>query len=111
MAGTLPLCATSTASDPESRDSTVVLLLNFDSILKKNVCLIMEYAQLYKKQKDVSMFHKDVSPRGCQKYVSIGFWSRTYKSTRIGECTGVQENYSISELKRCRENALQIGMY
>ena len=32
-AGTLPLCATSTASDPESEDSTVVLLLNFGGIL------------------------------------------------------------------------------
>ena len=34
--------------------------------------------------------------------VSVGFWSRTYKSTGIGECTGVLRNYSISKMKLCR---------
>ena len=51
MAGTLPLCTASTSSDPESRDSTIVLLLNFDSILNQNAFLVMEYAQLYEKTK------------------------------------------------------------
>ena len=53
------------------------------------------------KQKDVSMFYKDVSHRVCQKYVPIGFWSKTYKNMGIGECAGVSGNYSISKLKRC----------
>ena len=51
------------------------------------------------KQKDVSMFHKDVSHQECQKYVYVGFWSRTYKNMGIGECEDVLGNYSISELK------------
>ena len=66
-------------------------------------CPTMEYAQLnIQKKKDVSIFHKDVSHRACKKYVYAEFWSRTYKSTRIGECAGMPGNYSISKLKRCR---------
>ena len=34
--------------------------------------------------------------------VYVGFLSKTYKSTGIGECTGVPKNYSIFKLKRYR---------
>ena len=99
-AGTLPSYAAFAALDPESGDSTIVLLLNFGGILQQNVCPTVEFAQLnITKQKDVSMFHKDVSHQACQKYFSAGFWSRPYKSAGIGECAGVPRNYTISELK------------
>ena len=44
-AGTLLSCVASTASNPESGDSTVVLL-NFGGILQQKVCATVEYAQL-----------------------------------------------------------------
>ena len=102
-AGTLPSCAASVASDPKSEDSTIVLLLNFGGILQGIACPTMEYAQLVIQNKEnVSMFHKDGSHTACQKYVSVGFWSRTYKSMGIGECAGMPGNYGIFELKRFR---------
>ena len=38
MVGTLPSCATSAASNPEYEDSTVVLLLNYGSIVFSKKC-------------------------------------------------------------------------
>ena len=32
----------------------------------------------------------------------LDFGSRTYQKTRIGECTGLLRNYSISKLKLCQ---------
>ena len=85
MAGTLHSYAASAASDPESEDSIVVLLLNFGGILQQITCHYGICTTDHTKQKDVSMFHKDVSHWACQKYVLAGFWSKTYKSKGIGE--------------------------
>ena len=49
---TLPSCGASPTSYPESRDSTIVSLLNFCGIILQKVCPTMHYAQLniqYKK--------------------------------------------------------------
>ena len=45
-AETLPSCAAFVALDLESKDSTIVLLLNFSGILQQIACPIVEYAQL-----------------------------------------------------------------
>ena len=74
MTETLPSYATFTSSDLESRDSIVVLILNFDSILKKKCMSHHGICTTIKKQKYVSIFHKDVSHWACQKYVYVGFW-------------------------------------
>ena len=86
--------------------SPETLQLSYTSILvaffsKKNVPYNGICTTEHTKQKDVSMFHKDVSHRACQKYVLAIFWSKTYKSTGIGEYAGVPRNYSIFELKQC----------
>ena len=99
-AGTLSSYAASIASNLESGDSTVVLLLNFGGILQKIECLIVEYAQIIIQNKKMYRCSTNMSHWECQKYVSVGFWSRTYKSTGIGECAGMPGNYSFFALKR-----------
>ena len=51
MTGTLPSYDAFEASNLESRDSTVVLLLNFGGIIQQKACPIVEYTQLYKNKK------------------------------------------------------------
>ena len=87
-AKTLPSYATFAALDPEFGDSAVVLLLNFGGIFLANcVCPTVEYAQLIIQNKKIYRCSTKMCPTGCTKnYVFAGFWSRTYKTTRIGEC-------------------------
>ena len=78
----------------------VVLLLNFGGILQQKACPTMEYAQLIIQNKKMYRCSIKMCPIGrAKKYVSTGFWSITYKSGGIGECTGMLGNYSIFELK------------
>ena len=94
MVGTLPSCATSATLDPESRDSTVVLLLNFGGILQQKVCPAVEYAQLYKNKKNV---YKDVSHQACQKYVVLmDFFSVIHQNIqKAWELVGAQACHEI----------------
>ena len=81
-AGTFLSCASSTISDPESEDSTVVLLLNFCGIFQQNLV-----------------------PSHLPKICLVDFLVNSPKHTKseeIGGCPGVLGNYSISELKPCR---------
>ena len=82
--------------------SPETLQLSYSSILvaffnKKG--LIVEYAQLYKKTKRCVDFHKDMSHRACQTYVSVLFLPEHTKSMGIGECTCILGNFSIFKLK------------
>ena len=99
---TLPSCAASAASDPQSRALQLSYSSIFVAFFNKKLPHHGICTTKHTKQKDVSIFRKDVSHRACKKYVYAEFWSRTCKSTGIGECTSVPRNYSISELKRCR---------
>ena len=60
------------------------------------------YIYIYK-QKDVSMFHKDVSHQASQKYFYVGFAPEHTKNMRIGGCAGLLGNYSISKIKLYRD--------
>ena len=66
-ARTLPSYVASVASDLESGDSTVVLLLNFGSILQQKVCPTMEYAQLNIQNKNMYRCSTKMCPTGCAK--------------------------------------------
>ena len=66
MARTFPSCVASAASDLESGDSTVVLLLNFGGILQQKACSTGEYAKLYIKKKCINVPQRCV-PLGMPK--------------------------------------------
>ena len=70
------------------------------------MCPTVEYAQLYKENKNICGFLQRCVPLGMPKIWYDGFSNGIHhnikKSMEIGECAGVPRNYSISELKLCR---------
>ena len=89
-AGNFPSYAASTTSDPESEDSIVVLLLNF--LFSKNGSHHDLCTTIY----NVSMFHKDVSHRACQKYDSVGgFFSGIHQN--------IQKAQELVDARACHE--------
>ena len=61
---------------------------------------IVEYAQLYVFiRKRCVDFHKYVSYRACQKYVSMDLLQNIQKAREFGEYADVPRNYSVSKLK------------
>ena len=93
--GTLPSYAASTASDPESRDSTVVLFLNFGGILKQKSGSTMEYAQLQIKNKKMCGFSQRCVPPGFPKIFfgrfSSGIHQNIQKARKLVNARACQE--------------------